>query len=315
MTRIRPTADVTLYVAPPSTPAIGSWGDGVQVTIPSGCDSTGEGTKTSPFATLQRAADELYDDYDFRNQYRATIQLALGPPGTAWFYQGMGISGKLMGQGGTLPALTAAPGLPGWHYGKYLPFTLQGDTTGTVSLARGMAIIYPTTGTCLSLTDGAALKIRGFAVDSSLSGIDCIGIFQSFLDFSNILFGTAGCNSGASHISVGFDSTLMPTGDYEIHGSAWAHINTAEGSGLLYDSAGARINVTVSGCPNWQGAFFVLDSNSTIYASNFLVGFSGSATGKKFVAIGNSKLDTGGHLADLPGNVAGTTDDASAVVV
>jgi hypothetical protein len=316
MTRIRPTADVTLYVAPPTGPATGSWGDAVQVTIPAGSDTTGDGTKAAPFATPQMAADELYDDYDLRGQYKATIQLAMGPAGSpsAWIYPGMNISGRILGQAGTFPALTAVPGAPPWYYGKYRPFTLQGDIGGTVAPARGMAMIYPAIGPAVSLTDGAALKLTGLVMDSSASKIDCIGLFNgSFLDLSNIMFGYAGLNTGASHISVGFQSGVVVTGDYQVTGHAWSHMNVGEGASVLYDKGTGKINVAVSNAPYWEGAFFVGDSNGSIYANSVLVAFNGAATGKKYAFIGNALLDTGGHAgpadAFLPGNVAGTVGD------
>jgi hypothetical protein len=314
--RIDPGADLTVYVAPTTVPTTGSWGDGVQVTIPAASDVTGDGTKAAPWATLQHAFDVLYSDYDFRNKYKPTIQLAVGAPNQAFIYGGASISGRLIGQAGTLGLMTANPLLPGWPVGKYLPFTLQGDITGPVSVASGRAIIQPVAGPGLSLTDGAALKISGFVIDTSSSGIDCIDVFRSFLDFSNIFFGYGGlpAGSGASHLAIGFQSTVIVSGNYEIGGPAWAHMATAEGSSVIYDHAGsggsAVVGVTVSNAPCWQGAFFVFDSSSSIYAMNGFVSFQGPSTGKKFAGLRNASLETAGHFTDpfLPGNVAGTLE-------
>jgi hypothetical protein len=43
---------------------------------PYGNDDTGSGSQNAPFATPQRAADELYANYDLQCKYKAGIQLA-----------------------------------------------------------------------------------------------------------------------------------------------------------------------------------------------------------------------------------------------
>lgn len=280
-----PTGNVTFYVGP------------------TGNDSTGDGSQGNPFATPQHAFDVLFANYDLQCKYSATVQLAAAPSGQYNFYPGVNISGRISGQCGTLKPLTTSPGLPPFVIGKYLPLTLQGDPNNPLG-----AFIDPAAGggACLSLSDGAALRVTGIACDTSKSGQDGFDVFSnSFLDMSNVWFGNAGMpgSTYANHISVGFDSSLLITGNYGMSGSALAHIDAAK-STVDYENngnPGAPIIVTIQNTPSFPAGFFLID-DSLAYVQT--VQFSGVATGPGATVLRNGVLETNGHCGPpyLPGS-------------
>ena len=221
--RIVPTGDVTINVAP------------------TGSNVSSCGSVSSPCQTPQYAADLLYANYDFQCKYKPTIQLAAAPPGQYYFYPGLNISGRLVGQCGTLKPLKVAPGKPDFVIGKYIPFTLRGDPNNPTGAFINPGRDGRPSGACISLSDGAALKVEGVACDTALAAQDGFDIFNgSFMDMSNVTFGNAGYpgTTYSNHISVGMGSTLMITGSYTISGSAWAHINVGANSLADYENNG-----------------------------------------------------------------------------
>ncbi len=304
--RVVPTTDIIVYVDP------------------AGSDTTGDGSAAHPWATPQHAADELYDDYDLGCKYKATIQLAVAPPGSYNFYPGLNISGRLIGQCGTLRPLTTSPSLPPFVVGKYLPFTLQGDTTGTNPLG---AFINPGNGgrpggACISLSDGAALRVVGIACDTTSAGQDGFDIFNSFMDMSNVWFGNAGYpgTTYSNHVSVGFGGTLLITGPYGMSGSALAHINGAANSTVDFENNGdpsAPITVTINGALSFPAGFVLMDTASVLYAQIVHFSITGSVTGPTATVLRNAVVETGSggttaHSCNanyFPGNAAPVIQD------
>lgn len=294
--RIVPKADVVLNVAP------------------TGADNYACTTQpqTQPCATPQYAADAIYARYDLQCKYKATIQLAVAPPGEVYFYPGLNISGRLVGQCGTLKPLVVGPGKPPLSFGKYLPFTLQGDTAGANNVG---AFINPGSGgrpasSCISLTDGAALRVVGIACDTTNAATDGFDImYGSFMDMAGVVFGNAG-QPGASynnHINVSFSSTLVITENYMIGGSAWSHLLVNSGSTAVYENNGvSSLPFTVTMNPN-AGIFtggFVHVQGATLFAQavNYVV--QGNIVGPRAWIYGNGVVFTGQGCAPtyFPGN-------------
>src|SRR6201987_4679702 len=111
MTRIAPTGNISLYVAPPSTYPGGISGAywynaGSPISAVAGDDVLGDGTAAHPFATPQRAVNECYWRYDWcgGGVYCApTINLGCKPgSGLGYFYPRVKMSGWMTGRGSAM---------------------------------------------------------------------------------------------------------------------------------------------------------------------------------------------------------------------
>lgn len=277
--RTFPTADVTMYVAPASCGG-GYWPlpAGVPVAI-CGSDVTGDGSMFNPFATPQKAHDTLMAFYDFQCRWKPTIQLAVANAPGQFFYPGVLISGRLLGQCGTVPRLTsnANGGVNNFILGKYLPYTLRGDPANVTG-----AFFYPGAGgrpnqPCISLTE-AAIKVEGLTCDTasaSTANADCIDVFvSSFMDMSNFWFG----NCKFLGIGVAWNSVVLFTGPITITGSAgiaWMQVahSTVQGNS---DSGSPLVPVSILGNPSFPQGFIICD-HGVIYRSTLNI--TGAFTG------------------------------------
>ena len=119
----------------------------------------------------------------------------------------------------------------------------------------------------------------------------------------------AGINFGACSGNHMYNSPgggqFIITAAYTISGGAAAHIQlNGPGSAVLYESSGA---VTLTGTPNFSGAFANVNSGAGLYFSQTPT-FSGAATGVRYAVSVNGTINTQGSGATyLPGNSAGTT--------
>jgi hypothetical protein len=278
--RIVPTSDVWMYVSP------------------YGNNETGSGSQNAPFATPQRAADELYAKYDFQCKYKPGIQLASAPQGQQYYYPGLQISGRLVGQCGTMRPLVVGDGRPTYPIGKYLPLTLRGDPAYPLG-----AFLNPNPNAgrpavpALSLTEGAALKVEGISFDTTLAKQDNVDVFNgAFLDLSHVVFGNAGdpAESWNIHIGVAWSSQLVITGPIDINGGAMGFLQTGQGAVVYCDNnVGAngteQIPITFHDNPLFRMANIMADANSTIYLSCRV---QGTARGHRAVLTRNAVLDT-----------------------
>lgn len=306
MTRIAVTSDFTAYVAPPSPVAGAYWGPNDPV-LTGGSDAAGDGTKEAPFASPQMAADVLFADYDFKNRYRATIQLAVAPQGLHHMYPGLQVSGKLIGQGGTIAPLVVGNGLPVYPVGKYRPFTLRGDPANPMGAFLNPGADGRPAMPGLSLTDEASMKVTGVTFDTTLCRQDCVGIYRSFLDLSHCHFGNAGPQDDTSenlHIAVAFQSHLMLTGPYSISGGAGSHIQIGQSSSVYTDNngVGPPYVVPISGNPKFVQGFVWCNGPGDMYLWN--TQYVGTTRGAKARITRNGVLETNSNanLNYLPGD-------------
>jgi hypothetical protein len=273
--RIIPTADVTLHVAPPTIVSGSYWTPGVPVTV-AGDDATGDGSQTSPFATPQKAHDTFAENYDLQFKWKPTIQLAVAPSPGQIFYPGLKVSGRLIGQAGTLPRLTSGA-TSTYFLGKYLPYTLRGDPLNMTGAffhpgAHGFA-----NQPGLTLTEGA-MKVEGVTFDTksgSTANADCIDVFgNAFLDIGNVWFG----NAAFLHIGVAWNSALLFTAPIFVTGGAGiafmqvAH-SIVQGDS---DSGSPLIPITISGSPSFPGGLIIID-HGVVYSSTLSI--TGAFTG------------------------------------
>jgi hypothetical protein len=226
----------------------------------------------NPFRNPQAAVDLLYANYDLAGQFGATIHLGCASPGQQNYYEGVKISGRVVGQAGAFMPLQVGPGLPAYPIGKYRPITILGDTTGTNPLG---AFINPgndgrAAGPGLSLSDGAALKVSGVAFDTGLCPYDCIDVFGSFLDLGNVWFGNGGPPPSSYNLHIGLcDGQLWITGPVDMSGDAMTHIQMGGNSQVQANNntgANSRAPVTLHGALAFPAGFAVCDGNSTFYA-------------------------------------------------
>lgn len=236
-----------------------------------GSDTTGTGlaTGSAAWATIQKAINYIQQNIDLGG-FIATINVANGTYTTP---------------------VSVGYGFTGLGY-----VLLNGNTTTPSS-----CFINTTSATCLSLLDGARLKIQGFKFAANTAG-NLINLYRaSYLhiigacEFSSVA-------AGWQAIQVQHQSQLVIEANYTIStGGAWFF-------DILYGSVLIDVNktITITGTPNYTTSFIrVADNSSAVLFGNT---YSGSATGSRYGAFSNSVIETaGGGASYLPGNAAGST--------
>jgi hypothetical protein len=251
-----------------------------------GNDDTGDGsadTDAKAFATLQAAYDYVVTNLNF-NQHFVTIQLQDG----TWTAGAFGI---LLTNGG------------GWDGGGFL--FIRGDPT--------------TPSNCVIDVNGA----RAFFLNGSSSGLDISGfkfingtgsggwaIFNnnaaSLVSYGECDFGDMGTGFSGHIWAAQSGQTFAYDRDYTISGGGGFHVFAEVGGSVDMEIS----TITLTGTPAFAQAFFRAQSNGVIYSANT---FSGSATGKRFVALNGGILQISNEsfveqsVTYLPGNSAGTT--------
>lgn len=138
-------------------------------------------------------------------------------------------------------------------------------------------------------------SVRGFKLVATVHGFNASN--GSVLRFRNIDFGAI---TFYGVICVG--ARVVAEGNYTISGSCNTHINLFAGGVFQCQSR----TITVTGTPAWGNVFASAAgcSQMTINGNTY----SGSATGKRYISVGNSNINTaGGGATYFPGDVAGTT--------
>jgi hypothetical protein len=155
-----------------------------------------------------------------------------------------------------------------------------------------------------SLT-GFKVTTSGVATVDGLNGISVNSFGRVLLN--NMEFGTC----GGAQISLSNSIVDLGVGNHKISGgsagnssSVGAFIEARQNS---YFNGGGAVTTafTIVGTPAYGAAFVQCDGLSHVQLFNTT--FSGSATGKRYSASGNSFINTGGGGVNyFPGNVAGT---------
>ena len=284
--RIFQSSNLSVYIAPPTNCATGYWASGGSVTA-CGDDVNGNGTQAAPWATCQHAVDVLYSQYDFLGKWAPTINVASKPAPGQFFYPRCAISGRLVGQPGSLPPMFAVTGHPTYAIGNYNPFVLQGDPAnrlGAFLVAGDFG--FPADGPALSLTDGAGLRVRGLTFDSGQSFQDNIDVmYSATLEIDSIALGNAGTTPGTYNINIGcaFNCTLWfdpPTVQPGINsvGSAASLIQLGAHSTMIANNnTGQTGNVQINLSGGSFPAGVVQNDDSEVYNLGFV--WTGSFTG------------------------------------
>lgn len=238
-----------------------------------GSDTTGDGTSVNPWATIQKAVNTITDKYDLAG-FNAIISVANGT-----YTQGVSLRQPLVGA-----KMDGSPSLQ-----------IIGNSASPASC------VISTAGDCF-FTSGGLLAIGGFRLTSS--GGNCIAAYLGgkVVILGNIQFGSAAGN----HIyaaNTGSFVTIATAAGYTINGSAFRHFYATSGAEIVF---GNPAGATLSGTPNFGGAFAVADRAANLSIANLTI--SGAATGTRYSAASNAVISTNGAGANyFPGSVAGTT--------
>lgn len=263
------SANFSVYVAPATECTSGYWPDTMMPVTACGSDVTGNGTQSAPWLNPQYAINMLYANYDFVGQFAPTIVLAVANSPGNFLYTGVSLSGRLLGQPGTIPTLLGGS-LPNVSVGNYNPFTLMGDKNSQLG-----AIINPGSGgrpsvNALSMTEGAALKVIGITFDTTSANTSDILVFQgSFLDISYVTIGNAGtpwANTGLDQIGIAWGgSTVMVNGPITIVGSGSSFVEMGTDSNIYWNNNGQTpMTVACNGTPHYMNGMFNAN-NGTIW--------------------------------------------------
>lgn len=238
-----------------------------------GNDTTGNGTSGSPWKTITHAYATVQGTYDLAG-YQVTINVA--------------------------GALTSAEAINGLLVGQNGPVIIQYASGATHSVTNAQ---------CITLSFGAYAWIEGSSGTAAVLSASGTGTGQgnalaategSILAINgNLNFGAC----GSSHLLAGNTAALQILANYTISGSAPTHIYL---HGCYPSNFSQNITLTLSGTPNFSVAFLFMDEISRLEIVG--LGFSGSATGPRFLIHENSVLYTGGQSQSsyLPGNTAGS---------
>ena len=269
--RTKLTANTTFYVAP----------------SPTGSDTLGTGTSTSPWQTLQHAYNTLLNSYDAVGHI-ITIQMA----------------------NGTYTPVTCVGAPPGVSSNN--PITINGNSSNP-----SLTIIDSTVSgvNCVYIAGGAYVNVSNFKVQSSNLASGTNGIYLDFLSLCLPLagmvygaFNTAANNS--YQIVAASGGRLYINGSYSVVGSAAGHIlltSTAEiyvaGSSTVTVSSGLTISnwINVTSCAT--GFFDPVKYVITLLGSQ--------PTGNKYNVTTNALLNTTNSSTGLSAGInffPGTTN-------
>lgn len=238
-----------------------------------GSDSNTGLSSGSPFATLQHAWDTIANNVDLAGQ-RVNIQLADGT------YTNNPIRGRGPSVGG---AATGSAEV--WLVGNI-------GTPANV-------IVTATNDFAVRMQDGAKIVLSGLELRTASVG-SCISASSGAVVYidASVRFGTC----ADAHIQANRCGVVVALANYSIVGSATYH-HMAYQCGVTLT---ADVTVTFSGTPAFTYYSWAF-RNGTIDASGCT--FSGSATGKRFLAQSEGVIiGNGSSLTYLPGSTAGTVD-------
>jgi hypothetical protein len=187
--------------------------------------------------------------------------------------------------------------IPG-SYGNGAKHIFQGDlvTPSNVVLTNSGANLVQYVGPA-----NAYWRLQGFQLKAHngacLQAVTNVWLFWQTVDFND-------CSIDAQSLEY---AALQADGAYTISagGTHGNHILTTSHG---YFVAQAPLTVTLSGTPNFTGAFASMDKGSVQEWNSGVVTFSGAITAgvKQWNAVTGGGINTGGGATVIPGSVAGT---------
>lgn len=238
-----------------------------------GSDTLGNGTAGSPYQTLQKARD-VAATFDYAGQFHPIYNC------TGAFTQGVRCVGGLIGQAGT----------EGWVFTT--GSSVHAIDSDCFTITNSAAVTITATGTPVVLSTSGSVAGAGYAVF-------CVGVGNATLN--------AGINFGAcyqGHVAADLGSVTL-TSNYTISGGAPGHFVVILAGGSITTNLVTPQTVTLTGTPNFTGAFAIINTPGQITSNS--VTWSGSATGQKYNATFGGVIQTnGGGPNYFPGSSAGT---------
>lgn len=241
---------------------------------PSGSNSVNCGlTAGSPFADANHAYSWLQNTID-TGGYAITIAEAAGS-----YTQPLVFSGPLVAQ--SVPV-----NLTGTGAGS----TLHSCTTANAST--------------ITTQDGASVTVNSMTISNAASGTTAALLGGGVGTQLNVGTGVAfGACQGFRILVILYASCLI-SGSYSETGNCTNGLGALTGGVIDYPFA---VTVTMTGTPNYSGAYVSVSVGGIIFIPSTLVSFSGSATGTRYSVNDGSVFTAGGGANFLPGSIAGTT--------
>lgn len=244
------------------------------VNASTGNDTTGSGTASAPWQTLQKAWNSIQQNIDL-----AGNGVAINCTGA--FTAGMTANGPLVGSGSAIFSFASGSSVAATNNNA---FTAQYGAAFTIQ-GTGTPVLLTTSGTGGGLGYGIAAVYGGSTIT--------VG--------AGVNFGT--CFAGHVYANGGSVSLFNA---YTISGSTPTHVSIAGGGGYITTSQPGGQTVTLTGTPNFSTAFAYTAAPGNIALGN--ITFTGSATGVRYSANQGGTIQTGGGgVSYLPGSSAGTT--------
>ena len=241
---------------------------------PAGNDTTGNGSSGNPWKTRAKAFAYIQQNLDIAGN-TVVIQMEDGT-----YTDSFVASGPVLGQ--TQPT----------------QILFNGNSTTPSNV-----VINPSSGDGFLAAFGGMFAVQNCLMENSGGG-NCINAsdFGAIYLQAGIIFGAS---PGGAHIFANA-GLIQVTQSYSIIGGAAYHLETSNPGAQI--GMGSGITVTLTGTPNFTGAF----------ANAHLLGmtgvqipaptFSGAATGVRYLANGNGVISVSGGGANyFPGNSAGAT--------
>ena len=241
-----------------------------------GSDTTGDGSVANPWATIQYAVGWVQANLDFAGN-TATILVGAGT-----YTDPILVAGAPMG--------TTGPG----------QLVIQGVNTDNT------AVLFHCIGNdCIGVQAGTSIWVKDLTLQSTASGgSGGDGLTASYageLLMSNCNFATCSGN----HMYAAAGGSIIIMGSYDISGGAQCHVQAAtEGYIEMSSYPDRSAHLTISGNPNFSGAFVMAGAGSISAANN---SFAGSVTGPRYDAHLNGVIFTNNKGVNyFPGSVAGS---------
>jgi hypothetical protein len=239
---------------------------------PSGFDTNDGLTPGTAFATPQAAWNYIMSKLDVGAQ-TITVHLAHGTYGHANF-----LGTPVGSQAGIIflgdPTTPAA-------------VVIAGNNNNAVDMYGAMIVDF----------DGVTIEATG----TNASGFNVQGGAQ--LQIQNMNFGP----TTSTHIFADMGSIVQIAGPYSISGGAYNHLGVAS-TGIITIGGGLpNFNFTLTGTPNFTGAFAMALQNGTLGFQRPGYTWVGAATGQRYSATTNAVIRCDGYGQNyFPGSIAGT---------
>jgi len=241
------------------------------VNASTGSDTTGNGSASAPWQTLQHAYNQIQDNWDM-NGYSLTVNC------TGAFTAGLLADGLCVGQTGP----------------RSLIFNGVSGASVTVGAAQ-----YG----CFEAADNG--QIQNFVLSNTNAAAYCVRAAGGYLVVGAGI--TFAASAGVHVQAIGFGLIWFDQ-NFTITGGAQVFFSVTINGVISMSPGGNIITCTISGTPNFSNAFVVCDTNSTWSGVYTLMVFSGAATGVRYKALNNGVIWTNGASTTyFPGNAAGTT--------